>query len=127
MATEEYSNALIVLDDVCDPHVLPMFDLGCKMLVTTQNLTFVENVPSERILHVNNGFSLAETLDLFRQCTGVPVESLPSEATEIHELCKGSPLAIALLASTMQQHKHEARNVQRWKDYVREIKDKNNR
>lgn len=124
LTRSEYNNALIVLDDVLTQEVIELFDLGCKILLTTQVVNLVKNRPNATLLEVSSGFSEAETLKLFSSCTGVPAEKLPNEARHIHELCKGAPLTITLLASMMEPHKHEASDVERWKYYINMIKDK---
>lgn len=124
LTNPEYSNALVVLDDVFNQDIIELFDLGCKMLITTQAVDSVKNRPNVKVLNVSSGFSEAETLTLFSSCTGVPTEKLPNEARHIHELCKGAPLTITLLASMMEPHKHEASDVERWRYYINMIKDK---
>lgn len=124
LAAPKYNKTLIILDDVCSHDVLNLFDLNCKMLVTTQELDLVKGRTNATVLEISSGFILEETLELFSRITDVPAKKLPSEAKQIHELCKGAPLTISLLATMMEPHKHEANKTDRWKYYIDLIKDK---
>lgn len=124
LATPEFSNALIILDDWCLKDGFSLFDLGCKMLVTTQIIDLVKEISNVQVIELVTGFTLDETLELFSRCTNIKVKQLPNEAKYIHELCKGAPLTISLLGSMMEPHNCEATDVQRWKYYVDMIKDK---
>lgn len=123
LAQPQYSEALVILDDVCSEEVLTLFDLGCKLLVTTQDVGIVKGM-NAKVVPVSGGFTQQETLELFSRCTEVPIDQLPSEAKQIHGLCKGAPFTIALLGSMMEPHKHEAGDAKRWRYYSDMIKDK---
>ena len=37
----EYKQMLLVLDNVCEHEVVDAFDIGCKMLITTQDKSII--------------------------------------------------------------------------------------
>lgn len=139
----EFKDALLILNDVQSKDVIDAFRFGCKTLVTTRNRSIVPNECSETIdvswsnyahypqrlnsflfSQLRNGFNENESLALFSKCAEIEVQSLPKEAKQIHSLCRGFPLIIALIASQMEHFKEDAADVNRWKHYLKIIIDK---
>lgn len=81
----------MILDDVCSNEVVKYLDIGCKILITTNDISIMDDIIDTRVkyLKVNEGFEEEETLDLFSKCLSVDLKSLPSHALKLHSICKG--------------------------------------
>jgi hypothetical protein len=80
-----------VLDGVWRPEVIRAFDIGCATMVTTRDLSVMDVVNGRvKEIKIDNGFSEAESLELFRNTLGFPsVKNLPEAAKTIHSNCSG--------------------------------------
>lgn len=120
---ENHKNALLILDNVFTDKIIKQFDFKCKTLVITDDLEVVSDKPCGKRLEMNDGFTEAESLGLFSKALDVNVNRLPPQAKEIHELCKGMPLLIALLAAQFENFKAEMKNsLGRWMYYLDNLK-----
>lgn len=81
----------MILDDVCSNEIVKSLDIGCKILITTNDISIMDDIINTRVkyLKVNEGFEEKETLDLFSKCLRVDFKSLPSHASKLHSICKG--------------------------------------
>lgn len=121
------TGGLLILDDVCSNEIVKFLDIGCKILITTNDMSIMDDIIDTRVkyLKVNEGFEERETLDLFSKCLNVDFKSLPLHASKLHRICKGFPLTISLIATQLEMHREEAiNNTDRWKFYLNELSDK---
>lgn len=81
----------MILDDVCSHEIVKYLDIGCKILITTNDVSIMDDIIDTRVkyIKVNEGFEEKETLDLFSKCLSVDCKSLPSYASKLHSICKG--------------------------------------
>ncbi|CAG9859130.1 unnamed protein product [Phyllotreta striolata] len=102
---ERLNKALIVLDDVRNRHILDLFDLKCRTVITTQDLTICNRYDIIPI-KVESGFDLSESLSLFKKSLRMSGDNidLPPEASVIHEICQGHPLLISLIGSYLNEN-----------------------
>ncbi|XP_026822292.1 apoptotic protease-activating factor 1-like [Rhopalosiphum maidis] len=124
---EKQLTGLLILDDVCSNEVVKFLDIGCKILITTNDISIMDGIIDTRVkyLKVNEGFEEKETLNLFSKCLNVDLKSLPSHASKLHSICKGFPLTISLIASQLEMHREEAiNNTDRWEFYLNKLSDK---
>ncbi|XP_023242711.1 apoptotic protease-activating factor 1-like isoform X2 [Centruroides sculpturatus] len=113
---ENNKKILLILDDVWCTDAIKVFDIGCPVIITTRARDILGNISGERsIIELKEGFHLKESEKLLALYVGVDSKSLPhSEIKAIHDRCKGSPMAIAMLGSIMQTHGNKE---ERWKKY----------
>ena len=88
---KQLTDGLLILDDVCSNKIVKFLDIGCKILITTNDMSIMDDIIDTRVkyLKVNEGFEEKETLDLFSKCLSVDLKSLPSHASRLHSICKG--------------------------------------
>lgn len=82
---------MLILDDVHSSEIVKYFDFGCKILITTHDISIMDNIIDTRVKYVkvNEGFEEKETLALFSKCLNIDYKSLPRLASDIHKICKG--------------------------------------
>ncbi|XP_023029468.2 death-associated APAF1-related killer isoform X1 [Leptinotarsa decemlineata] len=96
-------NSLLILDDANNEEVLECFDIvNCKTVITTQNKNILRNEEAV-LVEVKTGFSRRESLNLFKKSLKVDHE-LPAAADEIHSICQGHPMLIALIGSYLSEN-----------------------
>lgn len=54
---------------------------------------------------MNHGFSEKESVALFSKCLGISPKDLPNEVKQIHSICKGYPMLIALIGSFLEDNR----------------------
>lgn len=116
---------LVILDNVIDKSVVDAFDIGCRLLITSQNKNILPNESNTHVIEVNGSFKMEETCELFASCLGTDVETVRkiSEAKEIHQLCQGHPLSVALFGSQMVIYKDSLlKDKTWWKRFVEMLK-----
>lgn len=106
--TRELNDSLLILDDACSEDVLSYFDIGCKCVITTQNKNILRKEDAI-FIEVRTGFSKEESLDLFKKSLKVNWE-LNGSAEEIHYICQGHPMLIALIGSFLQENADEVKS-----------------
>ncbi|XP_018564159.1 apoptotic protease-activating factor 1 isoform X2 [Anoplophora glabripennis] len=94
--------ALLILDDACSDEVLSYFNIGCKTVITTQNKKILQREEC-LFVEVKTGFSRTESLELFKKSIKTN-NDLPTTAEEVHEICKGHPMLIALIGSYLGEN-----------------------
>nr|CAH7740325.1 unnamed protein product [Callosobruchus chinensis] len=104
---EKLQNSLVILDDACSEDVLTYFDIRCKTVITTQNRNILRNEDADFVA-VNFGFSLEESLDLFKTSLKTSTD-LPVLAEEVHHICQGHPMLIALIGSYLNENSDMAK------------------
>lgn len=107
---------LLVLDDIWSTDDIKVFDIGCPVIITTRNRDILGNISGQvKIIELTEGFQLDESKELLALFVEAEKDDLPhEEIRKIHERCKGSPFAIAMLGSTMRTHGNKE---ERWRRY----------
>ncbi|KAG5884486.1 hypothetical protein JTB14_001281 [Gonioctena quinquepunctata] len=96
------SNSLLILDDADNENILSCFDIKCKTVITTQNKNILRNEDAI-FVEVKTGFSRTESLQLFKKSLKIDY-NLPRSADEIHNICQGHPMLIALIGSYLSEN-----------------------
>lgn len=144
--SENYKNCLLVLLDVPNQLTLRSFELECKILMTTRNkevckpfflrpirngafqfrvqLQLLDILPTKttKSVQLSQGFETEESLGLFAKVLGIQYKELPSEAAEIHRLCKGNPFLISLIAGNMKEYANTTNRWMKWKSILENIR-----
>lgn len=98
--------ALLVLDDVWSRRVVDAFTVGCPLLVTTKDISVVDQLKVERTLvEVVEGLTLPETRRLFAEVFGVSERELPHQVDDIHDIHRGE-LPACLKTPRRLQHEN---------------------
>ncbi|XP_029839301.2 apoptotic protease-activating factor 1 isoform X1 [Ixodes scapularis] len=110
------NKALLVLDDVWSRRVVDAFTVGCPLLVTTKDISVVDQLKVERTLvEVVEGLTLPETRRLFAEVFGVSEQELPHQVDDIHNIHRGLPLLMSSIAAVL---KPNFKRPEFWKPYV---------
>ncbi|KAK2582333.1 hypothetical protein KPH14_004670 [Odynerus spinipes] len=121
---KENRNCLLVLDDVYDKNIIDAFDFECKTLVITTDIDVLDGRRGN-VIKMDDGFTEAETLDLFAKVLDTDVDRLPLEAKLIHKECKGMPLLIAMFSAHFIEFKNDMKiHNNRWQYYLSCIQTK---
>lgn len=116
-------SALLVLDKVKSSKVVDALNVGCKVLVTTQNTDVVKKYSRKQFFHIQKGFSESESVKLLQDFVYDDKNlgpSLKDIAIKIHHSWKGHPMAIGLIGGELCEFKEESqKDVSRWKQHVR--------
>ncbi|KAK0169016.1 hypothetical protein PV327_002765 [Microctonus hyperodae] len=121
----KHNNALIILDDVWDSKIIEKFDFSCKTLVITTNIELLGDNRQIELIEMKNGFTEAESLELFAKALNIEANKLPDEAQEIHNECNGMPLLIAMFAAHFEEFKYDmAIRRDRWQYYLEALRKK---
>lgn len=85
-------NGLLVLDDVCNYEIVKYLDIGCKVLITTHDVSIMDEIVDTKVkyIKISEGFEEKETLNLFSKCLNVEYTTLPTHASKLHNICKGN-------------------------------------
>lgn len=120
---ENFKNCLLVLLDVPNQMTLKSFDLHCKILMTTRNKELLDQLSSKttKTVQISQGFQAEESLGLFTKVLGIHQKDLPSEAADIHRLCKGNPFLISLIAGNIKEYSNKTNRWIKWKSILEEI------
>lgn len=104
---ENWSDSLIVLDDVTEESVLDCFALAAKFLIITRDKGIItkkrESVSS--FIKVHEGFTEAESQQLLAKALDIDVISLPHYASDVHKYTKGHPFFLSLFASKLRENR----------------------
>lgn len=57
---------------------------------------------------MSTGFTEKETQKLFEKCLNASVNNLHDEIKQMHTICKGHPILIALIGSVLEDHRERA-------------------
>lgn len=116
----QHPRSLLVLDDLWHSSDVKFFDIRCRIMVTTRDAAIANMVGGSKAkVHISEGFTENESLQILSQWTNQPAVHLPVEATEIFHLTNGSPLAISMIGALLHDHP------KRWKYYVSQLEKKN--
>lgn len=75
-----------------------------------------------KTVQLSRGFETEESLGLFAKVLGIQYKELPSEAAEIHRLCKGNPFLISLIAGNMKEYANTSNRWIKWKSILENIR-----
>ncbi|XP_022083681.1 apoptotic protease-activating factor 1-like [Acanthaster planci] len=116
---EQHPRSLLILDDIWSTKVARIFDVQCRVLVTTRDKSVVDTISSPvTTISLEHGFSESQALETLALWTEKPRKELPPEAHQIYEASKGNPLVISLIGGLLRDHPH------RWEYYLKKLKEK---
>uniref|UniRef100_A0A3Q0R0Z4 Apoptotic protease-activating factor 1 n=1 Tax=Amphilophus citrinellus TaxID=61819 RepID=A0A3Q0R0Z4_AMPCI len=114
-----YPRSLLILDDVWDSTVLKVFDVHCRVLLTTRNRSLTDAVSgAKHEVEVESGLVENKALEILALYTGMKLEALPEEARSIATECKGSPLVVSLIGALLREKPN------RWRYYLCQLQQK---
>lgn len=101
----QHPRTLLVLDDLWNASDVRFFDIRVRIIVTTRDASITNSVSgNKKKVHISEGFTDKESLDILALWTGKIPQDLPSEAKAIVTLTKGSPLAITMIGALLREH-----------------------
>lgn len=113
----QHPRTLLILDDLWNANDVRYFDIRVRIVVTTRDAAITNSVSgNKKKVHVSEGFTKEESLEILSLWTKIRVKSLPTEAKDIVSLTKGSPLAITMIGALLREHPT------RWTYYMRQLK-----
>ncbi|XP_069764495.1 apoptotic protease-activating factor 1 isoform X2 [Narcine bancroftii] len=119
LMARKYPRSLLVLDDVWDSWVLKCFDVQCRVLITSRDMSIAESVSGNQFLiSVQSGLSSDKGLEILARFVNSKVSSLPEEAHSIVQECKGSPLVVSLIGALLREFPN------RWAYYLKQLQGK---
>ncbi|XP_041833714.1 apoptotic protease-activating factor 1 isoform X2 [Melanotaenia boesemani] len=114
-----YPRSLLILDDVWDSTVLKVFDIHCRILLTTRNRSLADSVSGAKYeVEVESGLDENKALEILALYTDKKPQGLPGEARSIVRECKGSPLVVSLIGALLKD------KPDRWLYYLRQLQQK---
>lgn len=110
-----------VLDDVWRSEVIRAFDFCSHTLVTTRDLSIMSPISPARfsLINISEGLKEEESYSVFSLALKTEPTSLPPEARQIHQECRGSPMVISLIASLLSEHQFS--DPGRWAYYLQAL------
>uniref|UniRef100_A0A3Q2U2A1 Apoptotic protease-activating factor 1 n=1 Tax=Fundulus heteroclitus TaxID=8078 RepID=A0A3Q2U2A1_FUNHE len=114
-----YPRSLLILDDVWESSVLKVFDIHCRILLTTRNRSLADSVSGPKYeVEVESGLDDKKALEILALYTKLNQNGLPEEARSIVRECKGSPLVVSLIGALLKDKPN------RWGYYLRQLQQK---
>ncbi|MEQ2260078.1 wD repeat domain, partial [Xenotaenia resolanae] len=114
-----YPRSLLILDDIWDSSVLKVFDIHCRILLTTRNRSLADSVSGPKYeVEVESGLDDKKALEILALYTKTNPSTLPEEARSIVRECKGSPLVVSLIGALLNEKPN------RWLYYLRQLQQK---
>ncbi|KAK3907934.1 Apoptotic protease-activating factor 1 [Frankliniella fusca] len=119
-------SALLVLDKVKSAKVIDALNVGCKILVTTQDTEVVKKYGRKKFFPIREGFSEHESVKLLQDFVydngkGSLMPNFKDIAIQIHHSWKGLPMAIGLIGGELSEFREESqRNISRWQQHIRQ-------
>ncbi|KAG7461492.1 apoptotic protease-activating factor 1 isoform X2 [Solea senegalensis] len=114
-----YPRSLLILDDIWDSTVLKVFDIQCRILLTTRNRSLTDSVSGAKYeVEVESGLDENKGLEILALYTKTKIQGLPKEARSIVRECKGSPLVVSLIGALLKEKPN------RWDYYLRQLRQK---
>uniref|UniRef100_A0A1A8NRF7 Apoptotic protease-activating factor 1 n=3 Tax=Nothobranchius TaxID=28779 RepID=A0A1A8NRF7_9TELE len=115
----KYPRSLLILDDIWDSTVLKVFDVHCRVLLTSRNKSIADSVSgSKHEVEVESGLDDKKALEILALYTKTELKKLPTEAHSIVRECKGSPLVLSLIGALLKEKPN------RWPYYLRQLQQK---
>uniref|UniRef100_A0AAX7UQ61 CARD domain-containing protein n=1 Tax=Astatotilapia calliptera TaxID=8154 RepID=A0AAX7UQ61_ASTCA len=114
-----YPRSLLILDDIWDSTVLKVFDIHCRVLLTTRNRSLTDSVSgAKHEVEVESGLDENKALEILALYTRINLQALPEEARSIVRECKGSPLVVSLIGALLREKPN------RWRYYLCQLQMK---
>ncbi|XP_032445523.1 apoptotic protease-activating factor 1 isoform X1 [Xiphophorus hellerii] len=114
-----FPRSLLILDDIWDSSVLKVFDIHCRILLTTRNRSLTDSVSGAKYeVEVESGLDDRKALEILALYTKMNQNALPVEARDIVKECKGSPLVVSLIGALLKDKPN------RWDYYLRQLRQK---
>lgn len=114
-----YPRSLLILDDIWDSSVLKVFDIQCRIMLTTRNRSLVDSVSGAKYeVGVESGLDEKKGLEILALYTSSNIHGLPEEARSIVKECKGSPLVVSLIGALLKEKPN------RWRYYLSQLQQK---
>ncbi|XP_050933563.1 LOW QUALITY PROTEIN: apoptotic protease-activating factor 1 [Lates calcarifer] len=114
-----YPRSLLILDDIWDSTVLKVFDIQCRILLTTRNRSLTDSVSGAKYeVEVASGLDENKGLEILALYTKTNPQGLPEEARSIVRECKGSPLVVSLIGALLKEKPN------RWRYYLCQLQQK---
>ncbi|XP_042259055.1 apoptotic protease-activating factor 1 isoform X1 [Thunnus maccoyii] len=114
-----YPRSLLILDDVWESTVLKVFDIQCRILLTTRNRSLTDSVSGAKYeVEVESGLDENKGLEILALYTNNNPQGLPEEARSIVRECKGSPLVVSLIGALLKEKPN------RWRYYLCQLQQK---
>lgn len=114
-----YPYSLLVIDDLWDAAAAKYFDIRGRIMATTRDASIANCIGGKKVkVHVSEGFTIQESREILASWTNQSAKTLPPEASEIIDMCRGSPLAISMIGALLRSHPT------RWKYYVGQLQKK---
>ncbi|GFU08427.1 apoptotic protease-activating factor 1 [Nephila pilipes] len=105
---------LLILDEVWDVNVLKAFDVGCPILVTTNNRSISDMFVSDStLIECRYDLDIKEISYILSKYVRCEPHQLPEVVDSICAKCKGSPLIASLIGSIMAD---AGNNEKKWED-----------
>ncbi|XP_048886829.1 apoptotic protease-activating factor 1 isoform X1 [Brienomyrus brachyistius] len=115
----KYPRTLLILDDIWDGAALKMFDVQCRVLLTTRNRSLVDSVSGQREeVEVESSLDQNKALEVLALYVNRTVRELPEQAGSIVKECKCSPLVVSLIGALLRDFPD------RWDYYLRQLRQK---
>ncbi|XP_062928578.1 apoptotic protease-activating factor 1 isoform X1 [Mobula hypostoma] len=119
LMARKYPRSLLVLDDVWDSWVLKCFDVQCRVLITSRDMSIAEAVSGNQFhISVQSGLSNDKGLEILARFANMKASCLPEEAHSIVQECKGSPLVVSLIGALLREFPN------RWSYYLKQLQSK---
>ncbi|XP_008398784.1 apoptotic protease-activating factor 1 isoform X1 [Poecilia reticulata] len=114
-----YPRSLLILDDIWESSVLKVFDIHCRILLTTRNRSLTDSVSGAKYeVEVESVLDDRKALEILALYTKMNQNALPVEARDIVKECKGSPLVVSLIGALLKDKPN------RWDYYLRQLRQK---
>ncbi|XP_037551896.1 apoptotic protease-activating factor 1 [Nematolebias whitei] len=115
----KYPRSLLILDDIWDSSVVKVFDIQCRILMTTRNRGIADSVGGfKHEVEVESGLDEKKAMEILALYTEKKPHTLPEEARGIVRECKGSPLVVSLVGALLKEKPN------RWLYYLHQLQQK---
>uniref|UniRef100_UPI00358F2474 apoptotic protease-activating factor 1 isoform X2 n=1 Tax=Myxine glutinosa TaxID=7769 RepID=UPI00358F2474 len=114
-----YPRSLLVLDDVWSTHVIEVFDVQGRIMVTTRDSRVADYAHGNIYkTEVENEMKEHQCLQILSGWIHLPTCELPVEAQLIIKETKGSPLAVSLIGAQLKDFPN------RWQYYLKQLQQR---
>uniref|UniRef100_A0A8C4PYV2 CARD domain-containing protein n=1 Tax=Eptatretus burgeri TaxID=7764 RepID=A0A8C4PYV2_EPTBU len=114
-----YPRSLLVLDDVWSTHVIEVFDVQGRIMLTTRDSRVADHAHGNIYkMEVENEMKEHQCLQILSGWLHHPMSDLPVEAQLIIKETKGSPLAVSLIGAQLKDFPN------RWQYYLQQLQQR---
>uniref|UniRef100_A0A4W3JJF3 Apoptotic protease-activating factor 1 n=1 Tax=Callorhinchus milii TaxID=7868 RepID=A0A4W3JJF3_CALMI len=119
LMARKHPRSLLILDDVWESWVLKCFDIHSRVLITSRDKSVTDTVAGNKsLVPVQSGLTGDKGLEVLARFVNLEVSSLPQEAYNIVQECKGSPLVVSLIGALLREFPN------RWEYYLKQLQNK---